>query len=404
MADVFEKLPNGRYKSQGLSSKAFDKLFNLIGKQQRDNRRKGKRTLTKGLLRNKSLEDILKLGKKKDGTFFTIDDLKGFEKNRDKLKAKFDPKTAGITYHQLIAHCLKIDVDRANNKVHDGSGISSAAFTGMKHNVMIVNVTASQASVHQHHRVRIRLEEWDTAMDSLNGEKGNAKKIVKNLCAGRASVDCDCGRWQYWYRYIGTAGNFALTPPKEYAYPKIRNPRLQGVACKHIIHALTRLQAGSWQITVAKALERDANRVGFGDDKRKTTKFFTDKELRELARNRKSQTNQAEARKAWMKYKRHQRALEDRLNKHPEVLEKLRSKLKRSKKLSTRQKERIAEQQTRIKQLEENEKLLKQQVRDALALKMQTFIDAQIFTGKTPEQAQKLWLSFLNQQTKGGKK
>ncbi|MCX8980177.1 phage tail protein [Citrobacter portucalensis] len=404
MADDFEKLPNGRYQTKGLTSKTFDKLFNLIGKQQRDTRRKGKKTLTKGLLRNKSLEDILKLGKKKDGMFFTIDDLKGFEANRDKLKAKFDPKTAGITYHQLIAHCLKIDVDRANNKVNDGSGISSAAFTGMKHNVMLVNVTASQASVHQHHRVRIRLEEWDDAMDQLNGEKGNPKKVVKNLCAGRVSVDCDCGRWQYWYRYIGTAGNFALTPPKEYAYPKVRNPRLQGVACKHIIHALTRLQAGSWQITVAKALERDSNRVGFGDDKRKTTKFFGEKDLRALARNRKSQTDQKSARQAWMKYKRHQRALEKRLNEHPDELEALRKQLNRKKKISANQQQKIKVQQQRIKQLEENDLLLKQQLRDAMALKQQTFIDAQVFTGKTPEQAQKLWLAFLNSQVKGGKK
>ncbi|WP_432226738.1 hypothetical protein [Enterobacter wuhouensis] len=29
----------------------------------------------------------------------------------------------------------------------------------------------------------------------------------------------------FLYRYIATAGNFALAPPKEYAYPKIKKPK-----------------------------------------------------------------------------------------------------------------------------------------------------------------------------------
>ncbi|HFU2857307.1 TPA: phage tail protein [Enterobacter cloacae] len=402
MAD-FEKLGNGRYKSQGLSSKLFNQLFNQIGKEQNVNRRKGKRTLTKGLLRNKNLDEVLKLGKKKDGTFFTLDDLKGFEVNRDKLKKKFDPKSAGMTYNQLIAHSLQIDVKRANNKVNDGTGITAAAFQGMKHNMAIVSVTASQASVHQHHRVRIRFEEWDGAMDDLTEEAGKNKKVIKNLCAGRVSVDCDCGRWQYWYRYIGTAGNYAVTPPKEYAYPKIRNPRLQGVACKHIIHALTRMQAGSWQVMVARHLEKDANRVGFGDDKKRSIKFFSEKDIKKLARNRKSQTNQGEARKAWMKYKKSQRALEARLKNNPDELEKLRSQLKRSKKMSDNTRAKLKEQQKRIDEMEQQQQLLQRQLNDALALKKQTFIDAMVMTGKTADQAQKSWLDYLNKQVKGGK-
>lgn len=403
MAD-FETLPGGRFKTAGLSSKRFNQLFNLIGKKQRDKRRKGRRTLTKGLLRNKNLDEILKLGKKKDGTFYTLDDLKSFEANRDKLKTKYNPKTAGITYNQLIAHSLAIDVKRANNKVDDGSGITSAVFNGMKHNMAMISVTASQISVHQHHRVRIRLEEWDEATDQISEDKAKAKKVLKNLCAGRVSVDCDCGRWQYWYRYIGTAGNFAVTPPKEYAYPKLRNPRLQGVACKHIIHALTRLQAGSWQVAVAKRLEMDINRVGFGDDKKRTTHYFSEKEIRKLMRNRKSQTDQGAARKAWMKLKRSERALAKTIQDKPEELEKLRSKLKRTKKLTARQREQLEVQQARIRDLEAREKAMKQQLADLMAVKKQTYIDALVSTGQTAAQAQKSWLDYLNKQAKGGKK
>lgn len=396
----FDLRDNGRYKSEGLASKDFDRLFNRIGKEQRKNRRSAKRQLTPGLLKNKNLDDVLKLGKKPgiNGTVFTLDDLKGFESRREAIKAKFDKNTAGITYNQLVAHSLAIDVKRANNRVEDGSGITSAALQGIKHNVIVVSVTASQISVHQHHRVRIRLEEWDEAVENIaDADKKQMKRVPDKLCAGRVSVDCDCGRWQYWYRYIGTAGNYAITPPKEYVFPKVRNPRLQGVACKHIIHALTRLQSGAWQVAVAKRLEIDARKVSFGDDKKRTTKYFTGADLRALMRNRKSQTNQGAARKAWVKYKKDQRAMQNKLaGMDQKKLDTSREQLKRVKKQNTQQKQQI-------KELKEREALLSQQLADALAVKRQTFIDALVMTGRTTGDAVDAWKKYLNDQTKGKK-
>ena len=84
----FLKNQDGRYITDGLSSKDFTRLFDLIRKEQTRKRRQAHRTLTPGRLRNKSAEDILKLGKKKGGTFFTRDDLKGFEKLRSKTREK----------------------------------------------------------------------------------------------------------------------------------------------------------------------------------------------------------------------------------------------------------------------------------------------------------------------------
>ena len=70
----------GRYQTDGLSAKDFNKVFDLIRKQQRQNRRNARRTLTPRIMgmRNHELEAFLSLGKKKDGTYFTPEDIRSF--------------------------------------------------------------------------------------------------------------------------------------------------------------------------------------------------------------------------------------------------------------------------------------------------------------------------------------
>ncbi|EKY4560057.1 phage tail protein, partial [Escherichia coli] len=214
----------GRYQTDGLSTKDFNKVFDLIRKQQRQNRRNARRTLTPRIMgmRNRELEAFLSLGKKKDGTYFTPEDIRSFNTSRQAHKTKFKSTVPGITYAQLVAQSTSIDIKRANNKVSDGTGIKAATFLGLKHNLALISVNASDESVHQHHRVRIRFEEWDKAVEKIAEDGAKKARIAADLCKGRVSFDCDCGRHQYWYRYMATAGNYAVAPPKEYAFPKIR--------------------------------------------------------------------------------------------------------------------------------------------------------------------------------------
>lgn len=397
----FPRAESGRYETEGLMPKQFNQLFNQIQKDQRAKRRKANRLLTPSLLKNKSFDDVLALGKKRDGTFFTKEDLKGFENNRKKIRAGFDTKTAGITYSQLIANCASIDVKRANNAVDDGSGIKMASFIGMEHNVAIISVTASDRSEDKHHRVKVRFEEWDTAMEDLSDKEKNTSRVVRQLCAGRMSFDCDCGRHKYWYRYIATAGNFALSPPKEYVYPKVRNPNLKGVACKHVIHAMTRMQAGSWQMQVGRLLQKNSKATSYGDDKKRTTEFFGDEQLKQVNRNRKSKTNHDAIKGEYQRYQKRMAALEQKLKKSPEKVEALRSQLKKSKKLTDSQRLKLQEQRLKINQMKEREKLLKQQIADSFALKKQTFMDALIMTGKTQQQAESAFNEYLKKHIKG---
>ncbi|HAV1601630.1 TPA: phage tail protein [Enterobacter hormaechei subsp. xiangfangensis] len=393
------KADNGTYQTEGLAPRQFNKVFRQIKREQIAKRRKAMRTLTPSILRNKKAEDILKLGRKeKAGTLFTLEDLKSFEVSREALKKAFKSKEKGITYHQLISHCRAIDVQRANNRSGDGRGITTATFIGLQHNVARISVKASSVSKHGHHRVKIRFEGWQDALDMLEDNPESELKVAKQLCAGLVSFDCDCGRHQYWYRYIATAGRFAITPPAEYAYPKIRNPKLEGVACKHVIHTLTRFQSGSWQKLIGKYLQRAAKQIGFGDD-RKRTVHFNEEEIKEAHSERANLTNLTKIKAEYKRYQRQQEQLSKQLKKPGKTITQLRSKLKGQRKLTEAEKTRRKQAEDTVKkqkaEIAELRKREQQRKKDEIAIRKQGFIDAMMMTGMTREQANKAYAATL---------
>lgn len=259
-----EKRDNGSFASLGLNEKQFNQLFNKIEQAQKKNRRNAKRTLTASTLTKPTNKALKALGEKAKGQRFTKEDLIKFDKARQRHKEVYDSKTAGITYAFLVKNSRQIDVDRANNRVDDGTGIHKATMFGIKNNIALIRVRASSVSKHEEHRVKVRFEQWDELLhEPPNGDYNQAVQLA---CAGRISFDCDCGRHQYWYRYLATMGNYCIAPPKEFAFPKIRNPELSGVACKHVLKATTMLQSLAWQRILANQMKQQARRVGFGSD------------------------------------------------------------------------------------------------------------------------------------------
>lgn len=332
MPAEYTRNDQGRYETEGLSAKDFHRVFDLIQKQQRKNRRKARRTLTPRLMgkRNRELDAFLNLGKKKDGTYFTPEDIRRFDAARQSHKKGFRNTVPGITYAQLVAQSTSIDIKRANNRVSDGTGIKAATFLGIKHNLAVISVKASEESDHQHHRVRIRFEEWDQSVEDIGEDNAKKARIAADLCKGRVSFDCDCGRHQYWYRYMATAGNYAVAPPKEYAFPKIRNPDLTGVACKHVLHTMTRFQSSTWHRAIINALEKAAKQIAFGDDKRKTTTFFKGELAKALARNRTTTTDQTKAKRDFERYQKAQETLGKKLKSADTTTDNVRRLLKKA--------------------------------------------------------------------------
>ncbi|WP_217521966.1 phage tail protein [Vibrio metschnikovii] len=305
-----EKRDNGSYISSGLSDKQFNQLFNKIQKLNAKNRQNAKRTLKRSTFTNPTNKALAALGKKANGTGFTKDDLVKFDKARQKHKEKYNSKTDGITYAFLVRNSRDIDIKRANNQVDDGTGITSASFYGLKANIVLVNVKASIGSKHQNHRVKIRLEQWDELIDET--PDNDYLMATKLACAGRISIDCDCGRHQYWYRYLATMGKYAVAPPSEFSFPKIKNPELSGVACKHVLKATTMLQSPAWQRILANQMKAQSKRTGYGQTK---AYFLNTEEKQQAAKNRKTKTDKGIADREFAKYQRSQKAMERALAK-----------------------------------------------------------------------------------------
>lgn len=344
-----EKDDNGRYQTGGLNERQFQQAFKIIEGKQKKNRRKAKRTLTPAQIRAKKQSDIAKLGEKSKGVPFTVEDLQEFEKSRQKHKKAFGSTTAGITYAQLVAGSREIDIKRANNQVNDGSGISRATLSGVKDNIILVRVKASMKSVHQEHLVKIRLEEHN---DYLHEPPGDSYTTAAKMAAqGRLSFDCDCGRHQYWYRYLATVGNYAVAPPKEFSFPKIRNPQMKGVACKHVLKAAVMLQSASWHRIIGRQMEVQASRIAYGDD-RKRTHVIKDQEAKEASRNRSTQINPSKVQAQFKKYQRSQKALDQALKKGSKEIEKIRSQARRLRKQNNtikKQNQQIGEMRDMLK-------------------------------------------------------
>ena len=365
-----EKKDNGTFASLGLSSKKFSQLFKKIEKAQNKARRFAKRTLKPSTFTNPTKKSLHALGEKAKGAKFTKDDLIKFDKNRQRHKEKYDSKTAGITYAFLVKNSRRIDIDRANNRVNDGTGITKAALYAIKANIALIRVKASNTSKHEEHQVKFRFELWDELIQSP--PNGDYVKAAQLACAGRVSFDCDCGRHQYWYRYLATMGNYALAPPKEFAFPKIKNPELQGVACKHVLKSSTMLQSLAWHRILAKQMEVQAKRNGFGSDNR--THNLTPEEQKAAAKNRKTKTDKSAAEKEHNKYLRSQAAMDKKL-----------AKQKRDGERSVRQARRIRKQNNKINELS-----------DMLRVGFQNFADGYKMQGKTKQQAITDYAKMMN--------
>ncbi|MEF2142620.1 hypothetical protein V1U69_18750 [Vibrio alginolyticus] len=329
-----EKRDNGSFASLGLNEKQFNQLFNKIEQAQKRNRRNAKRTLTASTLAKPTNKALKALGEKAKGQRFTKEDLIKFDKARQRHKEVYDSKTAGITYAFLVKNSRQIDIDRANNRVDDGTGIHKATLIGTKNNIALIRVRASSVSKHEEHRVKVRFEQWDELLhEPPNGDYNQAVQLA---CAGRISFDCDCGRHQYWYRYLATMGNYCVAPPKEFAFPKIRNPELSGVACKHVLKATTMLQSLAWQRILANQMKQQARRVGFGSDNK--TYLLNENEKKAAARNRKTVVDKAAATREHAKYLRAQKAMEKQIAKQKRESETIKRQARKLRKESNEKK------------------------------------------------------------------
>lgn len=204
------------------------------------------------------------LGNAGKGRAITKEDMAQFRANARILGKKY---IGGITINQAINGSQQGDIMRANKEIH--TAIPVRYKSGLIH----FQTNASHNSDKTRHHVHVRFMEYPSAV----AVPASAKSVAAKLKNAKVSLDCDCGRWRYWFRYMATIGKYSITP--ETGYPKIRNPDLHGLCCKHILRVLQVIQSPVFQPRLVKMIEESRAKVGAKD------KTLTIKEQKEIEKN-----------------------------------------------------------------------------------------------------------------------
>lgn len=163
----------------------------------------------------------------------TRDDILAFQDNILLLK---DQYKKGITVQNIINLSLQDDIDRANQQIYMSVPLSRKS--GLVH--FLTN--AGPESKVQNHHVEVEFANFGSVVFDIKKEAVNT---VKNRIAnGKLKFECDCERHTFWFRYMATIGGYGLGR-QEGGFPKVRNPHLSGVACKHV------LRVAQWIISPA---------------------------------------------------------------------------------------------------------------------------------------------------------
>ncbi|MBQ7609125.1 MAG: hypothetical protein IJU76_14340 [Desulfovibrionaceae bacterium] len=198
-------------------------------------------------------------------------DLKKIAAHIRKRKRKFgvdlddDTKSAeGIPYSQLLRTSSAADKERARN-------VRNATFYGRQGDIFNFRVTGNDKP---YYRVQIQMHSWsrlsqNAAIPPL--------KAAQDMVNGRLSIECPCGRHQFWYRYLASIGDYAIEP-EEHDFPKIRNPRLTGCCCKHVLKVLHVLKSNSFLVTLMHEIKLVREKNGSKGSTR--AKVFGDETLR----------------------------------------------------------------------------------------------------------------------------
>ena len=175
----------------------------------------------------------------------TKDDLIAFKHNIETIAKNYK---GGITVEQVIAFSRHEDIDRANKQIHVAHPVRRKS--GLVH--FLTN--ASRESDVAYHHVNVEFQAFQEL--SLAPEKIKKTTVQNRLAKGKVKFECDCGRFKYWYRYINTVGGTVLGR-KEGSFPKIRNPQVTGIACKHILRVMHYIKSAHGQRYLELALQND---------------------------------------------------------------------------------------------------------------------------------------------------
>lgn len=217
----------------------------------------------------------------------TADDLAIFRQNMRTLQSRIT--AAGITAQQVIdlaaSHPLKNplkpddagDLGRARKEITMAVPVSIMVPVQARDSLDVRFMTNAgpDSDVSRHHvivrfhgygNVARQMMATPTAGPGTKAPKAlTPRQAATQMRAGYLAFDCDCGRARYFLRYLATIGGYNAGRP-EHGYPKIRNPDLKGVACKHVLRAMMEIVQsaavlGFLERAMAKVLASADNQV-----------------------------------------------------------------------------------------------------------------------------------------------
>lgn len=135
-----------------------------------------------------------------------------------------------LTRKDLIA-----DVDRWTKD--KSKLVRKAKYLGITEDYTVFfRVPSVTAKPPTNYTVKIKMVEYP---DLIDDKSLTVKEKVRLALAGDLQISCTCPAYLYWgYKYILTQVDANEANP-ENRFPKIRNPKLQGVMCKHCYTAIS---------------------------------------------------------------------------------------------------------------------------------------------------------------------
>lgn len=212
----------------------------------------------------------------------TKQDLIAFHRNITKLQSRV---IKGVTANEVINLSTPADKRRSKEQIHAAIPIR------MKGGDIHFLTNAGPDSDKTRHSVHIILMDYDVGL-----AKGTALQAAKEIAKGNLRVECDCEHFRYVYRYITTLMG-ANAGRAETGFPKIRNPQLEGIACKHVLRVMTELNSSIiiWR-KIATMIDADrsknANKLRSRQQK---TVAMTQREASEMAAKQKLSPRKIEA-------------------------------------------------------------------------------------------------------------
>lgn len=203
----------------------------------------------------------------------TADDLVAFRRNIKTLQKSFK---GGIKARKVLDMSLPIDRQRASREIRHA--VPVAAKNGMVRFV----TNAGPDSKDMRHHVNVEFMSFGAAAAA---GRGDAKKMANWLRKEPLKFDCDCGRFRFWLRYIATIGGFNAGRA-ETGFPKIRNPGLVGVGCKHVLRVMAEVESSGAVLGFLTKLLDKARSADDGKANHATSQAEADELVKKQARAR----------------------------------------------------------------------------------------------------------------------